>query len=117
EDALVDLLVAAAIAVAAVAAQGMAQLLDGVGYIGQAQELGGEAVAERQGAAFQLDQLQHRAAFLHANGARSPPPDGARFHPARVTAPAPPAAQLADRRSTDVARHRGPLDFDTHENQ
>jgi hypothetical protein len=76
-----------AVAVAAVAAQGVAQLLDRVGHLGQAQELGGAAVAERQAAAFQLDQLQHGAALFHANVQDAPRPTGA-TRPARVAAPA-----------------------------
>ena len=81
----------------------------------QAQDLRGAAVTERQAAALELDQLQLVAALLLADGAASAPAHGARLGPARVAAPATPAAQLGHRGPADAARHCGPLDFDAHD--
>ena len=66
----------AAVGVAPLAAQDVAQLLDGVRYLGDAHDLRGAAVAERQAAALELHQLQLVAPLLLADGARSPPPTG-----------------------------------------
>ena len=103
EDALVDLLALAAVGVAPLAAQGVAQLLDGVGHLGHAQDLRGAAVAEREAAPFELDQPQLIAALLLADGARRPAADRAATPPSACNNPS--NARVAARSRPLRTRH------------